>query len=315
MDSGRNAGAGSVVPRVLGKITGARGPTLLVVAGLHGNEPAGVEAARRVVSRLQRPGVELAGTFTALAGNLSALKAGRRFIDRDLNRAWTREKIEATRTRAADAPAASEDQEQLALLDAINTELDAATGSISFIDLHTTSADGYPFSMITDRPEAQALALQFQLPIILGLLERVDGVLLRYLERRGCRCIGVEAGQNDAADSVDRHEAVLLVALVACGLLPASEIPELAAASDLLRDARGSLPRIMKVESRHAIVPEDRFRMEPGFANITPVTTGQLLATDRNGEIRARQSGLLIMPLYQGQGEEGFFLGGAVSAD
>lgn len=39
--------------RVLGRIRGeAPGPTLVVVAGMHGNELGGVEAVRRVLARL-----------------------------------------------------------------------------------------------------------------------------------------------------------------------------------------------------------------------------------------------------------------------
>ena len=49
--------------------------------------------------------------------------------------------------------------------------------------------------------------------------------------------------------------------------------------------------------------------MEPGFANIQPVARGQLLARDRRGEIRAPEDCLVVMPLYQGLGDDGFFLG------
>ena len=48
--------------------------------------------------------------------------------------------------------------------------------------------------------------------------------------------------------------------------------------------------------------------MQPGFVNFQQVERGQLLATDRGGEIRARENGYLFMPLYQAQGEDGFFL-------
>jgi hypothetical protein len=51
-------------------------------------------------------------------------------------------------------------------------------------------------------------------------------------------------------------------------------------------------------------VPADEFAMAPGFANIQPV-----VARDRSGEIRADEDCLLVMPLYQGKGDDGFFLG------
>jgi succinylglutamate desuccinylase len=48
--------------------------------------------------------------------------------------------------------------------------------------------------------------------------------------------------------------------------------------------------------------------MEPGFSNFQPVKRGQLLARDRHGDIRAPEAGLILMPLYQSQGTDGFFL-------
>jgi succinylglutamate desuccinylase len=70
----------------------------------------------------------------------------------------------------------------------------------------------------------------------------------------------------------------------------------------------------MEVVSRHAIAPEDAFTMEPGFRNLDHARASQLLARDRNGEIRAPSDGLVMLPLYQGQGDDGFFWGRAVSA-
>ena len=41
--------------REIGRLVGEEpGPTLVIVAGIHGNEPAGTEAARRVFARLSR---------------------------------------------------------------------------------------------------------------------------------------------------------------------------------------------------------------------------------------------------------------------
>ena len=48
--------------------------------------------------------------------------------------------------------------------------------------------------------------------------------------------------------------------------------------------------------------------MEPGFRNFDPVRRAQILATDRDGEITAPESGLIMMPLYQKQGNDGFFI-------
>lgn len=49
--------------------------------------------------------------------------------------------------------------------------------------------------------------------------------------------------------------------------------------------------------------------MEPGFRNFQRVRRGQSLARDRTGEITACETGLILLPLYQSLGDDGFFLG------
>ncbi len=56
--------------RALGFVRGQRpGATLICIAGIHGNEPAGVHAVRRVFGSVQDRASEMTGDFVALAGN------------------------------------------------------------------------------------------------------------------------------------------------------------------------------------------------------------------------------------------------------
>lgn len=300
--------------RLVGRRTGVEpGPTILVVAGLHGNEPAGIIAAQRVLDRLRDNAIPVRGDFAVVAGNLGALDARRRYLLRDMNRGWSLERLEALRQPGPDFPAPGEDTEQIELEAALRAILADSRGRNYFIDLHTTSADGFPFAMIKDSPGQRRFAAGFGLPVILGLLEQIDGVLLGYMEELGCLCLGVEGGGHDRANSVDHHEAVLWIALADTGAVSADRIPGLETFRGVLRDARGDLPPMMRVTHRHEIHPGDNFRMEPGFANIHPVNTGDLLARDRHGEIRAREPALVLLPLYQGLGDDGFFLGSVVA--
>jgi succinylglutamate desuccinylase len=61
--------------------------------------------------------------------------------------------------------------------------------------------------------------------------------------------------------------------------------------------------------------PGDGFVMEPGFRNLQAVEAGQVLARDRLGEITAVCDARILMPLYQDQGNDGFFLAREVSDD
>ena len=86
----------------------------------------------------------------ALAGNRTALRAGRRFLDMDLNRAWRdgavgRVSGEAKRTRLTGA----ERQERAELLEALDAAL-AGDGSTYVLDLHTTSGPGGVITTASD---------------------------------------------------------------------------------------------------------------------------------------------------------------------
>lgn len=297
-------------PRVLAHLEGdAPGPMLIVLGGIHGNEPAGLLAARAFVDSAP-PALER-GDLLLLSGNRTALAAGVRYLARDLNRGWSDDALAALPVSGG----APEDREQRELGQAVDDALSAARGPAYFLDLHTTSAAGHPFVIVGDDPAHRAFAHAFGLPVFLGLVGRLQGALTPFLCTRGVTAIAIEGGQNDDPASVARHGAILRVALVECGLAPASSLG-VAGSTDaprsVLERARENLPREIQIVSRYAITPEDEFRMEPGFANIHPVRAGTLLAHDRHGEIRAPLDGLVVMPLYQGLGDEGFFLGRAV---
>jgi predicted deacylase len=304
--------------REIGRITGtAPGPTLVVVAGMHGNEPAGIHAARRVLARLAKAEVPLKGELVVLAGNMAALRMGKRYQVKDLNRQWSEARVAGLLARGSDADRAeddAEDAEQRDLLSAIEAARGRARGRVHLADFHTSSAQGIPFVLFGDTIAQRQFVRVFTLPIIVGLEEQLDGALSEYWTRHGFVTFACEGGQHKDPGAVDNLEAVLYLALAEAGLIGRSSLPEISAASDLLRKRRGNLPAFLEVVSRHEISEEDAFRMEPGFNNLNPASEGQLLARDVRGEIRAPKDGVIILPLYQGLGSDGFFWGRAVSA-
>ena len=294
--------------RRLGRAGGRRpGPTLLCVAGIHGNEPAGIHAVRRVLPALQDRDDQIGGQFVALAGNIEALRHGRRFVDRDLNRAWTSERIIELRAGAA-TNGTVEDREQTELLREIEKVLEAADGPVYALDLHTTSGPGGVFSAFTDSLPHRDFASAFPVPMIFGLEELVDGTLLNLLSEHGIVAVTVETGQHDEPAAVDRAEAALWIAVVAAGLLPEHAVPQLVEARKRLeRDVEG-LPRALEMRQKRDVHDGDGFVMEPGYSNFDPVKAGDVVAHDARGEVVVEEDGRLLMPLYQEQGEDGFFL-------
>ncbi len=59
---------------------------------------------------------------------------------------------------------------------------------------------------------------------------------------------------------------------------------------------------------RHGLSKEDTFEMEPGFQNFKKNYIGELLAHQNGKEIRSIWDGHIFMPLYQAQGNDGFFV-------
>lgn len=284
------------------------GPLVLCVGGLHGNEPSGIVAARAVLDDLERRRPPFRGEFVALAGNLRALARDRRFVDRDLNRDWIPDRVEALRAGGRGSEGGAEDVEQRELLEAMDEALARADLGAIFVDLHTTSAQGPPFLTIGDTLRNRSFALRLPLPVVLGLEEQIDGPLLEYVNNLGHVAIGAEGGQHASPESAAHLESLLWLCLVAAGSLAAADVPRLDEHRARLLHAATGLPRFLEVRRRHAIHPEDGFRMVPGFRSLTPVRANEVVAHDRSGPIRAPEPCWLLLPLYQGQGNDGFFL-------
>ncbi len=284
------------------------GPTVIFVGSLHGNEPAGAQALRRLGALLaDREG--LRGDVWGFVGNVRALKERRRFLSRDLNRRWN----DAV-TRAQPSTDDAEALEQQELWGELRAALAQARGPVFLVDLHSTSAPGIPFALTADTLPHRDFAAHFPLPTLLGLEEQVDGVLTEWMSAQGCVTLVVEGGQNEDPATLVNLEAVVWLALVAARVLDEAAVPEAAQAYATLNRARGTLPQFIEVLGRRALSADSAFRMEPGFANIEPVREGQLLAHDKHGEIRASSDGFVLMPLYQRQGDDGFFFGREVSS-
>ncbi len=296
--------------RVIDRLLGDEpGPTLIIVGGMHGNEPAGVDEARSVLGALRAFETPIRGEVVAFAGNVRALAANTRYLSRDLNRMWTAEKVAAA--RATKEPQA-EIAETVELDDALNAVIARARGQVYALDLHTTSAAGVPFSVIGASDARREFARHFHIPGLVGLEEALEGVLTSYLATKGCVTMAVEGGQHKSPDAAESLAAVITVALAVVGIADAADLPELADAEAHLTRARGDLPQLIAVLTRYAVEPELGFRMEPGFANIQRTTSGTLLAKDGSGDIRAPFDGLVLLPLYQAQGNDGFFYGRAL---
>jgi Succinylglutamate desuccinylase / Aspartoacylase family len=298
---------------LLGRFIGDEsGPTLIVTGSVHGNEASGTTAIKRILPRLESSKDRLKGRVYLLAGNTRALKNAVRFIDTDLNRHWTKENISNNLPDSPVSPKLSEDVEQRELLKIFNEILSTAQAEVYALDLHSTSADGVPFGTVGDTLRNRDFAQKFPITFLLGIEEQLDGTILEYLNNLGAVTLGFEGGQHVAESTIDTQEAMIWLAHVNSGNLKRSDVPDIERQQQILKKATGK-SRILEIRYRHPVQVEDEFEMRQGFQNFQPIDRGQILAKDKNGEIKSGEKGLILMPLYQKLGEDGFFIGREIS--
>jgi len=293
--------------RILGDLGSAEsGPTLIVIGGLHGNEPAGVLGLERIFERLVAGGVQLQGRLVGLTGNRAALEVGRRFIAQDLNRAWLPEKL--SMVHSGEELLFAEDREIAELDGLLQKFIDEALGTPYALDIHTTSGPGPAFSVVHDTLPNRRFARAMPIPIALGLEEELNGTLTDYLTEQGAVALSVEAGQHDEAISAERAEAAIWIAMDVAGILAESERSEVDRARTLLASGDSNLPSAVEVRYRHGLDDRSVFEMLPEFSSFQHVRAGSPLATEAGEAVSSPISGFLLMPLYQDQGSDGFFV-------
>ncbi|MEM7754773.1 MAG: succinylglutamate desuccinylase/aspartoacylase family protein [Planctomycetota bacterium] len=291
------------------------GPTLIVVGGLHANEPAGIEAAQRLHAALTSRRITLSrGRFIALRGNLAALAdeatspwQRRRYIDEDLNRVF--------RTTSPDSAAESSEQTERAELSlTIQHAVREATGPVFLLDLHTVSSDSPAFVALEDSLPARRFAMCFPLPKVLGMEEVLDGLLADHAtSEHGCIACIAEAGRHDDPRAVDVHESLILLALQAIGMsdrsfqTEAGEHPREVASAAAAGRSRHFYDLRQRVPIRHP-----SFRMNPGALAFTPVIAERtVVASERHTPLVAEHTGSLFLPNRQTEprvGDDAFFI-------
>jgi succinylglutamate desuccinylase len=302
--------------RVIGKHIGVeKGPMIICFGGMHGNEPAGIKALDIMFKMLEvepitNPDFRFCGQLLGIRGNLKAIKKGQRFLQKDLNRLWTNEnvaRIKKSNWEELDA----EDQEVYEILQIIEQEIATYNPEkLIMLDLHTTTAFGGIFSIATDDPESLRIAIELHAPVVKGLLTGIRGTTLHYFNNDNFEpetiAVCFESGQHDEHLSVNRAIAAITNCMRTVGCVRAEDVEN--RHDKLLIEYSKGLPKVTRLIMKHTIQEGDHFQMVPNYKNFQAVRKGEVLAYDKNGPIKAEEDGHILMPLYQMQGDDGFFL-------
>lgn len=283
-------------------------PRLVVFAGVHGNEPSGVLALQRVFEQLRSHQIPLSGQLVGVLGNMEALRQEVRYVNEDLNRLFLPSCIE--QVKAAPEEQTFETLELVNICDLVDS-LEARTEEeLFFVDCHTTSSASIPFISLNEGfPSSLQLAQQIPVAAVIGAEKEIKGCLAEWLNKRGWTGFTYEAGQHQAVISVDNQEAVIWLALRHAGCIDEAQAqPYLDRARATLKQQGTQQQEVYQLLSAHRIRDDEAFRMEPGFRNLQMVRKGERLATSDGEPVVAPVDAYLLMPLYQPQGNFGFFL-------
>lgn len=289
--------------RMIGSIEKDKGPILLLVAGIHGNEPAGIQAAKEMMLQLNNMCEKINGSVYAILGNMKAIQQNTRYIDTDLNRMWSPD------VKLEDVMDLSEYEEYKGIKDII-TEIKSKQNErpLILLDLHTTSAESLPFILCSNEPRNRRLVIPIPAPTILGVENRIKGTLMNYLNDMGDAAIVFEAGSHTDPASVTYHKSIIQLLLVGTGLMNQCDLEDFESIVNNLYHHSIHMQYVFEIIFRYGIKPSERFKMRPGFQNFMKIEQGTALADNENGVIVAPLPGRIFMPLYQDKGNDGFFI-------
>ena len=292
------------VNRILGKIEGSKpGPTMVFFGGIHGNETSGIFALKDAFEAIDS--LQVKGTIYGLSGNLKALQINQRYVDEDLNRLWTKERIEAIKKKTV---LNDEEVELVELLSVLNHILETEKPPFYFIDLHSTSSKTLPFITINDALINRNFSKQFPVPIVLGIEEYLNGPLLSYINELGYVSLGFESGQHDDLSSITNNIAFIYLALVFAGVLKRDYVTNFLNHYNQLQTQAVNIIDVFEIIYLHKIQSNETFSMLNGFKSFQAINKGSPIAISNRIELKAKYSGRIFMPLYQVKGSEGFFI-------
>ena len=300
--------------RIIGEYIGNEtGPLLIVFGAMHGNEPAGVKAIDLVLKKLEvepikNPDFEYKGYMLGIIGNLAAYEMNVRYINKDLNRSWLDENVNQLEQKQN----FNEEQQQLlAILTAIENKIEEYDPTeVIILDLHTTSSDGGIFSIVGEDKRSLHIAKEIYAPVVLGMLEGLKGTTLHFFKNeifsKQVATITFESGQHEDPLSVNRAIAAIVNCMRTIGSVKPTDVEH--QHDHILKKYSEQLPRVARLAYKYHIAEGENFQMKAGYKNFQKVNAGETLAENRSGAICCEQDGMILMPLYQKKGDDGFFI-------
>ncbi len=246
------------------------GPSVVIMGGVHGNEPCGASAVRRLHAHFEKKELSVSrGTLTLIVANHDALKKNLRMVERNLNRLF--------KDNCEEVPCAETERAE---------ELKPLVAQCEYmLDLHSTSLPSAPFLMC-ETPElgiTPALGVE---KVVLGwnsLGDIICGDTETWARSNGAKAFTLECGQHLDATAPGVAYTAAIRFLTLTGIV------------DSLKKEPDVTPQFLTLY--HFEKLQDRgFRYARDFASFSPVKAGELIGRDRIKEHRPEIDSFVIFP-------------------
>lgn len=256
-----------------------QGPTSIILVGVHGDEKCGIKALEKILPTLK---IERGVVFFAY-GNPRAIRVGKRYIEKNLNRMFIRDDLLTEKERA------SYEYSRAQFLKNYLNQAEA------LLDIHAShTATSQPFVIC----EANAQGIVEYLPvkrIVSGFDQVEPGGTDYYMNSIGK--IGV---------------------CMECGFLGDAKSEQVAQKSiEAFLKARGHITNNLIAQEQLYIrmhilykTKTNKFILKKMFNDFEEISTGQIIGIDGDQEIRAEEEAVILFARNRsGVGEEAFLLG------
>lgn len=269
----------SGINTLVGKLPG---PTVAIMAGVHGDEPSGLIAIREVLPTLSLK----RGKVHFITANPNAIKQNVRFTEMNMNRAFKAESLLADGQRNT--------YERLRALQ-IMPFLDE---SVALLDLHSSTTPGSPPFVICES-HSHDVATRLPFSIVSSGWDVIHpGGTDYYMNLQGKKGICVECGYLLDANGPIFAKDSIRVFLTVLGLMD-GDVPPVT-------------PNQKFIHAHFVYHTNTDFKLARKFDDFETVGVGTVIGTDGGNEVRAQEDGVIIFARNtQGKGE-GFVLARAM---
>ena len=243
----------------------AKGKTVAIFGGIHGNEKVGV----KMIDILRKKLEVQAGTVCLVYGNPKAIKQNKRFIEKNLNRCFKKGNKGET----------LEDKRAMELMKILD-ECDA------LLDLHAfPNSQGEPFAICEQ--EAFDIAEKFNVPVISsGWGKTEPGATEGYMYNNGKIGIGIECGSDrvgNRTESLERAKFVTDIFLKYFGCINGKII---------IDNASKKYVKVFK-----AIIRKSKnFKFSRNYKNFDSLKEGEIFAIENRKKFIAKKDECIVLP-------------------